>query len=206
MTTVNADRIARQPEIDKDITSSNIASGIHLGTGILRSTCVTPSFTYYPKAMGNDQPDCKLFTGIEIKTSAVVNTDELEVLFKTIVDTFMGSMDTMDDAKLNKLEKTIEHVYNDLHVNETIKIKSIQLVKKDTVTDELRYRVMQLDCPACHQKTKIVLPWDVVKSFSNNPSPIAKILLKKDKTGCGHCFITFVDRDLKVKGYEMVDM
>jgi hypothetical protein len=160
-------------------------------------------FTYFPKGMGNDQPGCYLFTGIEIKTSNTVNADEFQLLVKTTIESFP---EIMGDAALHKLEKTLENVYNGVHVGQFVKVESIQIVQYDPATDELRYYVTQIECPTCHQKTKVVFSWEVVQARSENPNPIVNMLFKKDKTDCGHTFIAFLDRALKVKGCDAVDM
>jgi len=161
------------------------------------------AFTYFPSGMGNDRPGCLLFTGIEIKTPSTLNADELQLLVKTTIESFP---EIKDDATLHKLGKTIESVYNDIHRDQSVKIESIRVVQHDPATDELRYHVMHVDCPTCHKKTKVVLSWDAVQARSDNPSSIVNMFLKKDKTECGHSFIAFLDRALKVKGCDAVDM
>ncbi|NMC08628.1 MAG: hypothetical protein GYA24_25690 [Candidatus Lokiarchaeota archaeon] len=161
------------------------------------------SFTYFPNGLGNDLAGCKLFTGIEIQTASLVKLDEFQLLIKATVDSFHG---LTDEATLHKLEKTIERVYNDIHGDQAVKINSTRFVHHDPEIDELRYHVMLVECPACHVKTKVVLTWDLVQDRSNNPNSIVKMFFKKDKTDCGHSFIAFIDRALKVKGCEAIDM
>jgi hypothetical protein len=195
---------ARKPVNDKEASSRpGILTTIRPGTMQLISTVEAFVFTYFPNGMGNEQSGCQLLTGIEIKTPNLVNADEIQLLFKTTVDSFL---EITDDARLHKIEKTIENVYNELHGDKPVKIESIQVVQHDPATDDLRYHVMQLECPTCHHKTKAVLSWDAVQARSNNPNPIANMFFKKDKTECGHSFIAFIDRALKVKGCDAIDM
>jgi hypothetical protein len=180
-----------------------IVSLIRPGTMQVTSASESIVFTYFPNGMGNEQPGCQLFTGIEIKTAATVIAEEFQLLVKTTIDSFP---EIKDEPVLHKIVKTIESVYNDIHGGQSVKVESIQVVHHDPATDELRYHVMRLECPTCHQKTKVVLSWDVVQARSENPSPYVNMLFKKDKTVCGHSFIAFLDRALKVKGCDAVDM
>jgi hypothetical protein len=194
--------INRAPEKEA-LARTDIVTTVRPGVMVAMATGESLSFTYFPHGMGNDQSGCQLFTGIEIKTSATVNTDEFQLLVKTTIESFP---EIKDDATLHRIEKTVESVYNGIHGDQSVKVDSIRVVQHDSSTDELRYHVLNVDCPSCHQKTKVVLTWDAVQARSNNPSPIVRMFFKKEKTECGHSFIAFLDRSLKVKGCESVDM
>lgn len=192
----------RAPEKEA-VTRPDIVTVIR--PGMMQATIIGDSFclTYFPNGMGNDRPGCQLLTAVELKVAGIANIDELQLLVKTTVDSFP---EIKDDATLHRIEKTIESVYNGIHGDQSVKIESIRIVQHDPVADELRYHVMHVECPTCHQKTKVVLSWDAVQARSNNPATIVKMLFKKDKTECGHSFLAFLDRTLKAKGCESVDM
>ncbi|MEX2716280.1 MAG: hypothetical protein Q6353_006580 [Candidatus Sigynarchaeum springense] len=160
-------------------------------------------FVYVPMSMGNEKPGCQLFTGIEIATRSDIDLEEVKILIKTTVDSYP---DIPDSSTLLKIEELIEHIYNELHGNKPLKIDSIQVVRYDQATEELRHHILTLDCPACHRRTTTILTHDLVHARATNPNPVTSILFKKDKTECGHSFIAFIDRSLKVKGYEAIDM
>ncbi len=160
-------------------------------------------FVYFPSFFGNADPECKLFTGIEITTHQKVNSEEMQLLIKTTVDSFPA---IPDNATLLKVEKAIEQIYNGLHGNKALRIDSFKVVQTDPVTEELRHHILTLACPECHRETRAIISWDLVDARSKNLNPIANMFFKKDKTECGHSFIVFVDRAFKVKGYEAVDI
>ncbi len=182
---------------------AGLVTAVRPGTMIVGSAPDAFLLTYFPNGMGNDRPGCQLFSGIEITATPINSADELEILFKTTVDSFPQ---IKDDATIHKLATTIERVYNDLHRHESMKIETIRVVHHDPAADELRFHVMYIDCPTCHRKTKVVLTWEAVQARSKNPNPIVNMFFKKDKTECGHSFIAFIDRALKVKGCDAVDM
>ncbi len=195
---------ASKPASDKDASKlPGITTAIHPGTMHSATSGQNLVFTYFPNGMGNDLPTCQLFTGIEISIAAINSADEFELLFKTTVDSFP---EISEDATVLQLGMTIEHVFNDLHGSASVKIESIRVVQHDPASDELRYRVIEFDCPTCHKKTKVVLSWEAVQARSKNPNPIVNMFFKKDKTECGHSFIAFIDRTLKVRGCDAIDM
>ncbi|MBN2154176.1 MAG: hypothetical protein JW839_22165 [Candidatus Lokiarchaeota archaeon] len=161
------------------------------------------AFVYFPTLMGNDEPGRGLFTGVELVTRSDVNLDETQVLIKATIDSYDA---IPDNATLIRIKELVENIYNEIHGNKALRIDSVRIVQNDQVTDELRYHVLLLDCPACHRQTRVILTRDIVDARAANPNPVATILFKGDKTECGHSFIAFIDRFLKVKGYEAVDM
>ena len=140
--------------------------------------------------------------GFAIKISGQANIDELQLLFKKFVEEFEG---TIDDARLERNRKMIERIYNELHPASKIKVDEIQLLKRESACTAANDKVIPVKCPACKVATKLAITWDLLVARQNNPNPIWNLLLKGDKTECGHSFIVFIDKLFCIKGTESID-
>jgi hypothetical protein len=140
--------------------------------------------------------------GFALKISGQANIEELQLLFKKSVEEFEG---TIDDASLERHRMMIEHIYNDLHQASKIKVEEIQVLKREPARTAANDKVLPVKCPTCKVATKLAITWDLLVARQNNKNPIWNLLLKGDKTECGHSFIVFVDKLFCIRGCEALD-
>lgn len=163
------------------------------------------TFRYRPTSVTCDDAGARWPSCIEISTRNPVNVDEARLLVTEALDAFLeGTVpDMLDPSLAAKLAGTIEQVHGTLHGPGSLQIESLKLAPPNDEATCAQDTIVS--CPVCRAQTRTILPGGFTVR-EGAPAPVMTVLFTRERSACGHQFIAFVDKTLKARGYETIDM
>ncbi len=74
------------------------------------------------------------------------------------------------------------------------------MLAKKLITDGEIYQEILIECPSCNRRKKLLIPGKII----NQSKQLTTVSIPLDLV-CGHSFQAFIDKNFKVRGYQLVD-